>query len=699
MEPDTIRIDTGLSTNTGPVLETGAVIQSRYLVRELLGRGGMGSVYLVEDAETGKKLALKCLSKQNTNDGTWRRFDNEAKAIQKLEHTNLIKLHESGLLPDGQPYFIMDLVQGETLAEVLKKRGRLEVRQAIKIFVQVGFALGYAHSKGIIHRDIKPSNIMIERCPENSTLDGTIKLLDFGIAKITGHDEFNQQTLTRTGEVFGSPLYMSPEQCLGVAVDFRCDLYSLGCVFYESLTGAPPHVGENALATMMKHQAEKPLSLKEASLGVEFPAELERIAAKLLEKRAQDRYETAQSLCEDLVRLEEHLSDKSLEKEHHPIISVTSHRSGKFDWHAPLPITSALLLFLAGFASGFFCGRGQISNQSEQNPNKLPTNAPAFEVPKSQSEQTPAERQKSVFDQLEADTKAKKFSTLSEDGKTIVFRFPKFSIGTITAFTGRHVFTGGAVSYEAKGEVKVPLHSDKSFIPCFELKNHPALFSRFDAQDLNLIDFTGQNQLEKNIDAGTANIDDILPHITHLKGLEAIWFDNTSLSDKNLHYLNKLPNLDSLGMNNTRVTAAKLSQMKFLRQLKMLKIKGMQNIEPLINKLHEMRAFKTLTLQRCNLSNDDIRKIGHLKLTDLRLCDNEKIDNQCVEYLPDSLKLLDLTGCSVTAEASAKLARLKKLDVLFLDSVRWSEKDAKKLESLLNGKVIRKSNNLLRKFE
>jgi len=307
LEPDTVRIDTGLSTNTGPVLETGAVIQSRYLVRELLGRGGMGSVYLVEDAETGKKLALKCLSKQNTNDGTWRRFDNEAKAIQKLEHTNLIKLHESGLLPDGQPYFIMDLVQGETPAEVLKKRGRLEVRQAIKIFVQVGFALGYAHSKGIIHRDIKPSNIMIERCPENSTLDGTIKLLDFGIAKITGHDEFNQQTLTRTGEVFGSPLYMSPEQCLGVAVDFRCDLYSLGCVFYESLTGAPPHVGENALATMMKHQAEKPLSLKEASLGVEFPAELERIAAKLLEKRAQDRYETAQSLCEDLVRLEEHL--------------------------------------------------------------------------------------------------------------------------------------------------------------------------------------------------------------------------------------------------------------------------------------------------------------------------------------------------------------------------------------------------------
>lgn len=254
----------------------GETILDRYKVIRLLGRGGMGSVYEVEHLFLHGRYALKFLNKNQTNDAAWRRFEIEARATNKLEHPNLIKVHDFGLLPNGQPYFIMDLVEGETLAELLKRKGRLPVDQTIKMFIQVGFALSYAHSNGIVHRDIKPSNIILTNADSGKTEDSLIKLVDFGIAKLTGQDSFNQQTLTRTGEIFGSPLYMSPEQCLGIGVDHRTDLYSLGCVMFEALTGAPPLVGDSALATMMKHQTEEPLSLKAASLGVEYPKRVEQ---------------------------------------------------------------------------------------------------------------------------------------------------------------------------------------------------------------------------------------------------------------------------------------------------------------------------------------------------------------------------------------------------------------------------------------
>ncbi|MBA3993102.1 MAG: hypothetical protein C0469_06195, partial [Cyanobacteria bacterium DS2.3.42] len=288
-------------------LNTDSVILERYKVLGMLGKGGMGSVFHVKHLHLQSEFALKVLNRQ-ADATSWRRFENEAKAASRLDHPNLIKVHDSGLLPDGQPFFIMEMVNGETLADMIKKNGRLPLLNTLKIFIQVGFALAYAHENGVIHRDLKPSNIMIAKGHDGSLIS-SVKVVDLGIAKLTGIDEFNQQTLTRTGEIFGSPLYMSPEQCTGITVDNRSDLYSLGCSMYEALTGAPPMMGENALSTMMKHQMEKPLSLKEASMGINFPAEVETLIAKLLEKDPEKRYSNAQLLTHDLVQLEQALSD------------------------------------------------------------------------------------------------------------------------------------------------------------------------------------------------------------------------------------------------------------------------------------------------------------------------------------------------------------------------------------------------------
>ncbi|MBC7998974.1 MAG: serine/threonine protein kinase, partial [Leptolyngbya sp.] len=212
-----------------PSLEPGSVVLDKYKILELVGLGGMGSVYRAVHIHLGTQYAFKCINREQPKDATWRRFQNEAKAAHILDHPNLIKVYDFGLLPGRRAYFIMDFVDGTTISDEIQKSGRLSVERCLRIFIQVAFAIAYAHENGVIHRDLKSSNIMLVRNLVDPD-DELVKVVDFGIAKLTGADEFNQQTLTKTGEIFGSPLYMSPEQCMGLPVDHRCDLYSLGCV-------------------------------------------------------------------------------------------------------------------------------------------------------------------------------------------------------------------------------------------------------------------------------------------------------------------------------------------------------------------------------------------------------------------------------------------------------------------------------------
>jgi serine/threonine protein kinase len=164
----------------------------------------------------------------------------------------------------------------------------MSLKDINNVFAQACFGLSYAHNERVVHRDIKPSNIMLLKDLRFDT-EGGVKIVDFGLAKIATENE-DVQSLTRTGEVMGSPIYMSPEQCSGGKIDYRSDIYSLGCVLFEALTGTPPFIGESALRTMMLHQSEKAPTLKEASLGKDFPSGLERIVAKMLAKSPSDRY-------------------------------------------------------------------------------------------------------------------------------------------------------------------------------------------------------------------------------------------------------------------------------------------------------------------------------------------------------------------------------------------------------------------------
>lgn len=278
----------------------GQTLAEKYLIISLLGRGGMSSVYKTEHTLMKRMLALKVLHSHLAADqNSLKRFQQEAWIAGTFSHPNVVQVHDFGMEPNGQVYLVMDLVEGRSLGDELEVVGRLSYERAIGIFIQVASGLLAAHNAGVLHRDMKPSNIMLSDGPDDNEL---ARIVDFGIAKVLDGED-SLQRLTQTGEVFGSPLYMSPEQCQGKVLDKRSDIYSLGAVFYESLIGVPAHMGKTAMETMRKHISEIPKPFAEVAPRTDIPERLEEIIFRMLEKNPADRYSDMEEFIEDLQKL------------------------------------------------------------------------------------------------------------------------------------------------------------------------------------------------------------------------------------------------------------------------------------------------------------------------------------------------------------------------------------------------------------
>ena len=263
----------------------------------------MGTVFLTKHLVLNRIRAVKVLHPHLCSDGNAViRFRNEAAAVSALEHANIIAVHDSGANEAGTPYIAMDFVEGEPLSHLLQSEGALPVSRALPIFRQVAEALSHAHEKGIVHRDLKPSNIILVNSPDRKDF---VKVVDFGIAKILPQGNTDEQKLTQTGDVFGSPLYMSPEQCMGGKLDERSDIYSLGCLMYEVLTGTPPFVGNTPYETFLKHMNEQPPGLKAAVKDRSTRQSLEVILFACLAKEPEKRYQSMRRLADHMKLVEE----------------------------------------------------------------------------------------------------------------------------------------------------------------------------------------------------------------------------------------------------------------------------------------------------------------------------------------------------------------------------------------------------------
>lgn len=270
----------------------------RYELLGILGSGGMGTVLKARHAQLNKLVAIKVLNLELLQDrSSLSRFETEAKAGGQLSHPNLVAVFDFGYTVEGEPFFVMEYVEGASLGDMVKKYGRCSNEDFIQVFGQALKALNYIHRKNVIHRDIKSSNIMMQVIEG----DRYVKLLDFGIAKVLADSGVTMQQLTATGEAIGSPLYMSPEQCRGNTVDSRADIYSLGCVMYECFAGQPPFKGENAMQTIQMHLNESPRPLA-ALCRSEQELQIASLIHRCILKDPEHRFQNAADLA---VALEE----------------------------------------------------------------------------------------------------------------------------------------------------------------------------------------------------------------------------------------------------------------------------------------------------------------------------------------------------------------------------------------------------------
>ena len=263
------------------------LFDGRYRIVRKLGSGGMANVYLAEDEDLGRRVAIKILNDRYANDDLFiERFRREAKSAAALSHPNIVSVYDRGEA-EGTYYIAMEVIEGRSLKELIMTRGPLPIPQALAYTHEMLEALRFAHRHGIIHRDIKPHNILIgER----------LKVTDFGIARA------GASQMTEAGSIMGTAQYLSPEQARGAPVTAASDLYSVGIVLYEMLTGKVPFTGDSAIEIAMKHLNEPPKP--PSKIRPEIPEELDAVVLRALSKNPEDRYQTAEEFSEDLHRVE-----------------------------------------------------------------------------------------------------------------------------------------------------------------------------------------------------------------------------------------------------------------------------------------------------------------------------------------------------------------------------------------------------------
>ena len=269
-------------------MKIGQIVKERYEILEILGEGGMAFVYKARDMQLERFVAIKTLKPNYVNQETFvDRFKREAKTAANLNHPNIVQIFDWGI--EKEPYFVMEYIEGNTLTSIIAKNRTISLSDILFIGAQVSNGLHAAHQKGLVHRDIKPGNIMI-------TPDGKVKVTDFGIVSLQNEES----DITKTGSILGTASYISPEQAQGKPVSIESDLYSLGTVLYELITGKAPFSGDSPISTATKHLTEKPE--KPSMIRRDLPKGVETAILKLLEKATYDRFKSAEDLRATLLQ-------------------------------------------------------------------------------------------------------------------------------------------------------------------------------------------------------------------------------------------------------------------------------------------------------------------------------------------------------------------------------------------------------------
>ena len=295
------RVATQAFSQIGNLL--GQVLDGRYRLDDILGSGGMGTVYRATHVTIGKTLAVKVLAQEFANDDAFRkRFLREAQAVSQISHHNVVEVSDFGVTPTGSLYLVMEFLEGESLSDMLDREGGLGWERAKPIVLQVCRALQSAHDKGILHRDVKPENCMRIARPDNPSF---VKVLDFGLAKMLMAEPGLDVSLSaKGGGIMGTPEYMSPERIRGQTLDARSDVYALGVLAYELVTGCVPYAGDHYTKVLDQHLNAAPVPLRKVSPNLDIPREVEAVILRALEKSAAGRFPSAGEMADAFAAVE-----------------------------------------------------------------------------------------------------------------------------------------------------------------------------------------------------------------------------------------------------------------------------------------------------------------------------------------------------------------------------------------------------------
>jgi len=290
----------------------GSVLDERYVIEAQIGLGGMGAVYRAQQKGMDRKVAIKVLQPEYTQDPrVRRRFHIEALAASRLTHPHTIRIYDFGETAVKELYIVMEYLEGRSLQETLAEQSRLSVGRTLRVARATAESLSEAHERGIVHRDLKPDNIHLITSGRDSDF---VKVLDFGVAKImTEKNEGRAGTLTQAGSIFGTPRYMAPEQCRSLATDPRTDIYALGIIIYHCVTGTVPFDGDTALAIMMQHLQTDPMPLASAAPSVAVPQDVEKLVFRCMQKNPDKRFQSADEVVSAIDEILESL-DPSYEE-------------------------------------------------------------------------------------------------------------------------------------------------------------------------------------------------------------------------------------------------------------------------------------------------------------------------------------------------------------------------------------------------
>jgi len=674
---------TAREPNLSGVFLPGEIVGGSYEIIELLGRGAMGIVYKARHITMQAEYALKVLTGEQLNELAVLRFQNEAQAVAKLNHPNLISIFNFGLHDGALPYYVMELLGGENMLDKLDAHGPMPVKVAMSYFIEVSSGLSYAHKKGILHRDIKPANFVLLNEPD--VRGARVKVVDFGIVKFAEELKPDAQKLTAIGEVCGSPSYMSPEQSSGQKVDPRADIYSLGCSLYQALTGRLPFMGRNSTETMMMHHSDAPPSLASKANGVFFSEDVEQLVSKMLAKAPMDRYQSMDAVAQDLKNIledrplgallfqppaaagtdrsantvnnfpatsdydrESFAGQKTFNSDASPPrprsidaeVSRPASRTGNFN--PPLTQSSdqnfsvesgyyarsgkkVNVMLLGGIALGVAALSGLafylVSSQSKK---VVPSKNIALGTRDNLLDQAP------LPDLMQATplrlSNVRYFSKkISKDGRDFIeFNFPSSQ----EAHNLGWIVVNDVPNVQMSGTVRFPVGCKFAIAPSAGVSKTPEFFTKFRSGEIAgifIVPPFGDDQMFESA--------------AKLPGFSELSIAGCGdLTDKILPTLDKLK-LKRFVFGNSNLDPQKLVNLSFMRDLEYLAMRRFKEASLVLKRLKGSNHLVFLDVSEVSLTQDDLKNISSIS----------------------SLKLLNLNGCRIEADAFSLLARMPKL--------------------------------------